>query len=258
MRPALQPIGMLRGKVAIITGASSGIGAAAARIFAREGALTVIAARREKELGQVAEEITSSGGTVVPVVADVTVPDEVAALVRTAMDRFGQLDLAFNNAGTGVLGKLAEVGEQDFDRIMDVNFRGVWLCMRTQIPAMLQTGGGAIVNNSAVGGLIGSPNLGPYGPSKHGVIGLTRAAAADYARDGVRVNAIAPGTAYTPLIDAWFDLVPGIEDKLIEGTPIGRIARPEEIGEAAAWLCSDRASYVTGAVLPVDGGFTIV
>jgi A-factor type gamma-butyrolactone 1'-reductase (1S-forming) len=258
MRPTLEPIGMLQEKVAIITGASSGIGAAAAKIFAREGAHTVIAARREKELSQVAEEITAAGGSVVPVVADVTVQDEVIALVGTAMDRFGRLDLAFNNAGTGVLGKIAEVGEEDFDRIMDVNFRGVWLCMRHEIRAMLANGGGAIVNNSAVGGLIGSPSLGPYGPSKHGVIGLTKAAAADYARDGIRVNAIAPGTAYTPLIDAWFDLVPGIEDSLIKGTPMGRIARPEEMGEAAAWLCSDRASYVTGVVLPVDGGFMIV
>lgn len=254
----MQPIGMLEGKVAIITGASGGIGAAAARIFAREGAHAVIAARREKELNQVAEEIAAAGGSAVPVVADVTVQDDVIALVRTAVDRFGRLDLAFNNAGTGVLGKIAEVGEEDFDRIMDVNFRAVWLCMRHEIRAMLQTGGGAIVNNSAVGGLIGSPNLGPYGPSKHGVIGLTKAAAADYAREGVRVNAIAPGTTYTPLIDAWFDLVPGIEKSLIEGTPMGRIARPEEIGEAAAWLCSDRASYVTGVVLAVDGGFTIV
>jgi NAD(P)-dependent dehydrogenase (short-subunit alcohol dehydrogenase family) len=251
-------IGMLAGKVAIVTGASTGIGAAAAAIFAREGAQVVIAARREAELTQVAEKITADGGSVLPVVTDVTVQDDVIRLVRTATDEFGRLDVAFNNAGTGCLGKVAEVGEEDFDRIMDVNFRAVWLCMRHQIRAMLATGGGSVVNNSAVGGIIGSPSLGPYGPSKHGVVGLTRAAAADYAGDNIRVNAIAPGTAYTPLIDAWFELVPGIEEKLVAGTPIGRIARAEEIAEAAAWLASDRASYVTGAVLPVDGGFTIV
>jgi NAD(P)-dependent dehydrogenase (short-subunit alcohol dehydrogenase family) len=253
-----RPAGLLAGKVGIITGAGRGIGAAAARLFAAEGAAVVLCSRTEKELDALTSELRDAGAVASYVVADVSVDADMERAVATAVAAHGRLDIAFNNAGTGTLGTLDTLSIEDFDQVMGVNLRGVWLSMRHELRAMTAAGGGAIVNNSAVGGLIGSPNLGAYGASKHGVAGLTKTAAADFAASGIRVNAIAPGTALTPLIEMWFEAVPGIAERLAAETPLKRIADAREIAEAALWLCSDRSSYVTGVVLPVDGGYTVL
>ncbi|MFC4589472.1 glucose 1-dehydrogenase [Sphaerisporangium corydalis] len=251
--------GTLAGKVALITGASSGIGAAAARVFTREGAAVVLASRRERELSDLVDELTGKGFEAAYAVTDVTRPADVDRAVSTAVQNFGRLDVAFNNAGLGAeQSPMHLMDDTVFDAIVDVNLRGVWNCTRREIAQMLSGGGGAIVNTSSVGGLVATPVAAPYVISKHAVVGLTRAAAAEYAAHGIRVNAIAPGTTRSEMIEAWFALRPGIEDLLHAATPQGRTAEPEEIAEAAAWLLSDRASFVTGVTLPVDGGYTLV
>ncbi|WP_214412387.1 glucose 1-dehydrogenase [Sphaerisporangium fuscum] len=251
--------GILSGKVALITGASSGIGAAAARVFAREGAAVVLAARRERELRDLVDELTAKGFEAAYSVTDVTRPEEVERAVSTAVGDYGRLDVAFNNAGLGAeQTPMHLMDDEVFDAIVEVNLRGVWLCMSRQIRQMLAGGGGAIVNTSSVGGLVATPVAAPYVIAKHAVVGATRAAAAEYAKQGIRVNAIAPGTTRSEMIEAWFALRPGMEELLHAVTPQGRTAEPEEVAEAAAWLASDRASFVTGVTLPVDGGYTLI
>ncbi|WP_370085933.1 SDR family NAD(P)-dependent oxidoreductase [Streptacidiphilus sp. MAP12-16] len=249
--------GMLDGKVALITGASSGIGAAAARVFAAEGAVVVLLARRERQLKELEAELLAAGHRATAVVADVTRPEEVGRAVDAAVRIHGRLDAAFNNAGYGVeRTPLHLMDDAVFDAIMDVNVRGVWNCLRKEIPAMLASGGGTIVNTSSVGGLVATPVAAPYVTAKHAVIGLTKAAAAEYGTQGIRVNAIAPGTTRTELVEAWFEANPGIEEQLHTASIQPRTALPEEVARAAAWLCSEQSSFVTGAVVPVDGGFT--
>ncbi|WP_418957139.1 SDR family NAD(P)-dependent oxidoreductase [Streptomyces tritici] len=250
---------LLTDKVTLITGASSGIGAAAARVFAREGATVVLAARREDRLKELVAELRESGAEAEYVVADVTRRADTRAAVARAVETYGRLDAAFNNAGWGTGREpLHEMDDALYDRIMDVNVRGVWNCLRDEIAAMLPAGGGAIVNNSSVGGLLATPVAAPYVAAKHAVLGLTKAAAAEYAARGIRVNAVAPGTTRTEVVAEWFAAVPGVEEALHAATPQARTADPEEIAEAAAWLLSGRASFVTGATLPVDGGLTMV
>ncbi|GHG58741.1 SDR family NAD(P)-dependent oxidoreductase [Streptomyces griseocarneus] len=251
--------GLLRGRVALITGASSGIGAASARVFAREGATVVLAARREDRLRELVEELRATGAEAAYVVTDVSRREDTRRAVDFVLERYGRLDSAFNNAGWGA-GRtpLHLMDDATYDSIMDVNARGVWNCLRDEITAMLASGGGTIVNNSSVGGLLATPVAAPYVAAKHAVIGLTKAAAAEYAAQGIRVNAVAPGTTRSEVVADWFAQNPGIEAALHAATPQPRTAEPEEIAEAAAWLLSDRASFVTGATVPVDGGFTMV
>ncbi|ARF59126.1 SDR family NAD(P)-dependent oxidoreductase [Streptomyces gilvosporeus] len=252
--------GLLSGKVSLITGASSGIGAATAKLFAREGAAVVLAARRVDRLHALVSEIRRTGAEAAYIAMDVSQEEDVRRAVEFTVEKYGRLDLAFNNAGVGCDHESMHLMQQEtYDDVMGTNVRGVWHCLQHEISAMLHNGvGGSIVNNSSVAGLQAIPAGAPYIASKHAVIGLTKAAAAEYAPQGIRVNSVAPGTTRTEIIAGWFDRNPGLEEQLHRATPQARTAEPEEIAQAVAWLCSDRSSFVTGAVLPVDGGYTLM
>ncbi|MDT9695516.1 SDR family oxidoreductase [Streptomyces sp. P17] len=249
--------GLLQGKHAFITGASSGIGAAAARVFCREGASVTLAARRGKRLAALVGELRAEGYDAQYVVVDVARNEQVAEGVAQAVKRFGKLDVAFNNAGVAAEGTpMHEMSDEVYDTVMDTNVRGMWNCLRHEITAMLGRGG-AIVNTSSTAGLVATPVAAPYIAAKHAVIGLTKAVAAEYSASGIRVNAIVPGATHSEMTDAWMAKVPGVADELARAALLSRIAVPEEIAEAAAWLSSDRASFVVGATVPVDGGWTV-
>jgi len=243
--------GLLTNKIALVTGASRGIGAAAARLFAREGATVVLAARTESALQAVSADIPGASY----VAADLGEAASIEHVVATVVERHGRLDIAFNNAGIGTPPhRIADFPEDDFDRVMRVNLKGVFYAVSAEVKAMTQGGGGAIVNTSSVGSLIGNPWLPAYAAAKRAVNSITESAAVAYAPAGIRVNAIAPGLTMTDMVEEWDRLDPGVIERIIAGTPLGRAATPEEIAESAAWLLSDRASYVTGAILPVTGG----
>ena len=247
----------LTGKTILITGASSGIGESAAHLFAREGANVVITARRKAELDRVAEDIAAGGGNVLAFQADTTDAGELERAVAATLERWGRLDGALNNAcRTQGGGRLAEVTDETFDSVLEINFKGVWLAMRAELQAMTAKGaaGGSIVNISSIGGTFGAAGQSVYGATKAAVIAMSRAAAAEYGRDGVRVNAIAPGATMTEMMVSWQQRDPGIIERLSSLAALGRPGRPDEIAEAAAWLLSDRASYVTGMTLGVNGG----
>ncbi|WP_344489338.1 SDR family oxidoreductase [Nonomuraea monospora] len=248
--------GLLAGKVAFITGAGRGIGAAAARLFAREGARVLLAARTEEQLKEVTQEVRAAGGTADHVVCDLADPASVRAAVDRVVELYGRLDVAFNNgAAITPPGAVDEVSQADFDHLYAVNLRGPWLAMSAEVAAIRATAGtGAIVNNSSVGSLRGNPELPAYGAMKRAVNSLTESAALTYGPEGIRVNAIAPGGTLTEMIRTWAEHSPGLLERISASVPLRRAADPEEIAQAAAWLLSDRASYVTGAVLPVDGG----
>ncbi len=243
-------------KVALVTGGASGIGRATALVFAREGAHVVVVdvdGQRGEETVRLIEEV---GARAVFVRCDVSKAADVEGAVRKAVDTYGCLDCAFNNAGVVVLKSTTECTEQEWDQIMSVNLKGMWLCMKYEIIQMLKQGRGAIVNTSSVLGLIGTPGHAPYTASKHGVVGLTKVAALDCAPAGVRVNAVCPGAVPTPMLEpALAD--PKVKDCVVKMHPLGRMAKAEEIAEAVLWLCSDAASFVTGAILPVDGGVVV-
>jgi len=247
--------GEFKGKIALVTGGNSGIGKAAAIRFAQEGAKVVIAARRVDEGEQVAQEIRDSGGNAIFLQTDVSQASQVEAMVNKTVETYGRLDCAFNNAGTlSALGPTHEVDEQSWRNVLDVNLTGVWLCMKYEIRQMLEQESGAIVNDSAGGGLVGSANAAAYVASKHGIIGLTKSAAIEYASRGIRVNAVCPGSVDTPMTEDFYN-DPSRVSRIIANHPIGRGGTSEEIAAAAVWLCSDDASFVTGIAMPVDGGF---
>ena len=248
-------MGRLDGKVAIITGATSGIGKAAAGLFAREGARVVLGARRSEEGEAVAHEIVAAGGEAEFVMTDVAKTEDLQNIVKVAEDRFGALHLAFNNAGTSNKKELiANMPEEEFERVIRINLTSVFLAMRAQIPAMLRAGGGAIVNTSSVGGLVGTPTLSAYQSAKHGVIGLTKVGALEYAKQNIRVNAICPGGTHSEMFDGWLSSNAQVAEMLEAAHPIGRFADAIEPAQAALFLLSDDASFITGAALPVDGG----
>ncbi|MCX6000556.1 MAG: SDR family oxidoreductase [Chloroflexi bacterium] len=246
---------MLDGKIALITGGGSGIGLAAALAFAREGAKIVIADVAVQSGESAAQRIRTSGCEAVFLRTDTTRSDEVKALVDETVRRHGRLDCAFNNAGLGPgHSKTADFTEEEWDRVLNVNLKGVWLCMKHEIVQMLRQGDGAIVNTSSVVGLVGFRGAPAYVASKHGVVGLTKAAALEYASSGIRINAVCPGVTRTPMTDSIIAAHPKIAELYRDMHPVGRLAEPEEIADAVVWLCSDAASFVTGHPMVVDGG----
>jgi len=246
------------GKIALVTGGGSGIGRATALPFAREGAKVVIANSNVQRGEEVVSMIHDAGGTASFQRTDVSVAAEVEALVDYTITTYGRLDLAFNNAGIEGEMKptLVDQTEANFDAVMDINVKGVWLCMKYEIPKMLEQGGGAIVNCSSVAGVIAFPGIGIYAASKHAVIGLTKTAALEYSAEGIRINAVNPAVIDTEMVDRLAGGMNMKKDDLITFHPIGRLGRVEEVAQAVLWLCSDRASFVTGHSLIVDGGFT--
>ena len=247
--------GQFDGKVAIVTGGNSGIGLAAGIKFAQVGAKVVIAARRIDEGEEAAEGIRKSGGDAIFVRTDVSDVAQVESMIDKTIETYGRLDYAFSNAGTGGGGPLVhEYAEEDFDRIFSVNMRGVWLCMKYEIIQMLKQGGGAIVNDSSGAGLVGHGRSAIYGASKFGVVGLTKSAALQYAKEGIRINAVCPGAVLNPMLEGAFEHNPDAREWSLSLEPVGRFGRSEEIAEAVTWLCSDAASFVTGVAMPVDGG----
>lgn len=246
----------LQDKVVLITGGTTGIGRAAAVAFARAGAKIVVSGRRPKEGTETVELVRKAGGTATFVAADVSKASDVENLVARTVASYGRLDIAFNNAGieSSVMAPTGQQSDDDFDRVMAVNVKGVYLAMKHEIRAMLATGGGSIVNTSSIAGQVGMAGAGPYVASKHAVIGLTKNAALEYAKQGIRVNAVAPAAIETPMLDRFTETVP--RDFLTSLHPIGRLGKPEEIADAVVWLSSPQASFVTGQTIAVDGGFT--
>jgi len=246
------------GKVALVTGGGSGIGRATAVAFAREGAHVVIGNRNVQRGEETVSMIRENGGKASFQRTDVMVASEVEALIDHAIETCGRLDVAFNNAGIegDVKPTVIDHTEANFDAVMDVNVKGVWLSMKYEIPQMLKTGRGAIVNCSSVAGVIGFPAIGIYSASKHAVIGLTKAAALEFSAQGIRINAVNPAVIDTEMVDRLASGMNVKKDDLTTFHPIGRLGRVEEVAEAVLWLCSDKASFVTGHSMMVDGGFT--
>ena len=249
------------GKVALITGGGSGIGRASALALAAQGAKVVVADVNVEGGDETVHRIKDGGGEAFFVQADVSAGAQVAAMVQKTVDTFGRLDCAVNNAGIsggGMMARVADIEEEIFDRTIAVNLKGVWLCMKYELPVMVQQGGGVIVNMASVAGLIGSPKGAAYSASKHGVIGLTRTAALDYAKYKIRVNAVCPAYTDTPMVSDVIESNPAMGKITAQANPMKRLGRPEEIAEGVLWLCSDAASFVTGHALAMDGGLTAI
>ncbi len=244
------------GNAIIVTGGGGGIGRAACLAFAGEGGRVLIADANVAEGERTLELVREAGGDALFQEVDVSHDAQCLRMVETALNQFGRLDVAFNNAGIGGSGfALADEEETTFDRMIAINLKGVFNCLRRETPAMLQTGGGTIVNTASVAGLVGNPGLSSYCASKHGVLGLTRAAALDYIKQGVRINAVCPGATRTRLLEAWFQ-DPAVESHVMSLHPIGRLAQPEEVARVVLFLASKESSFMVGCAVPVDGGVT--
>lgn len=245
---------IFKDKVALVTGGSFGIGKAAAIAFAQRGAKVVVADIVEND--ETVSTIRNFGGEAVFVVCDVSSETSIREMIEKTIANYGRLDYAFNNAGIeGHSAPTHECSTDNWDKTIDTNLKGVWLCMKYEIPLMLRAGKGVIVNNASIAGLVGFPNIPAYVASKHGVIGLTKNAALEYAKAGIRVNVVCPGVIKTPMIDRFTGKDKEVEKQFESMEPIGRLGEPEEVAEAVIWLCSDASSFVTGHSLAVDGGW---
>jgi NAD(P)-dependent dehydrogenase (short-subunit alcohol dehydrogenase family) len=250
--------GSFAGKVAFVTGAASGIGRATALAFAREGASVVVADASERGSQEAARTIKEGGGRALAIRCDVSQAEDVKAALDKTVETFGRLDYAFNNAGVEQpVMPAADLTEEEWDRIVDIDLRGVFLCMKHEIPLMLKQGGGAIVNTSSGAGVKGIAGQAAYCAAKYGVVGLSKAAALDYAKSNIRVNAVCPGIIETPMMDRFSGGTPEGRERVIAQEPVGRMGRPEEIAAAVLWLCSDATAFVVGHALVVDGGQTV-
>jgi NAD(P)-dependent dehydrogenase (short-subunit alcohol dehydrogenase family) len=248
-----------KNKVALVTGAASGLGLATATAFAESGATVVLADWNDKSVRSAAEELKVKGYQALAVRCDVSDDAQVESTVHQTIKAFGRLDAAYNNAGVqNLLAETADATREDYDRVMGINLRGVWSCMKFELQQMRKQGSGTIVNCSSLGGLLGGAERGTYHAAKHGVIGFTKSAALEYAARGIRINAVCPGLIQTPMSDQMVAAGQGEALKAMEKSiPMGRVGRPEEIAQAVLWLCSDAASYVTGQSISVDGGFVM-
>ena len=245
-------------KVVLVTGAASGLGLATAKAFAESGASVVLADWNEKDAQSAAQELANKGHKTLAVRCDVSNDAQVEAMVKQTVATFGRLDAAYNNAGVqNTVAEAADATREDFDRVISINLRGVWSCMKFELRQMLRQGGGAIVNCSSIGGLVAGPKRGTYQASKHGVLGLTKSAALDYAARGIRINAVCPGIIHTAMLDKMMATQADALNAMLKDVPIGRLGRPEEIANAVLWLCSSAASFMVGHALAVDGGYTI-